>query len=101
MQISVPGRDPRNSQGLGYPQAKHPKIPRAGYMNQVRPELLELINYPLPVPAEQGIALQVFIQRERSPASIQFQCDHGTPATGSPRRADVNRTEETTHQLQS
>ena len=62
-------------------------------MNQVRPELPELIDHPLPVPAEQGIAVQVLIERERSPASIQLQCGHGTPATGSPLGAGVDTAE--------
>jgi hypothetical protein len=58
-------------------------------MNEIRPGFFELIDYPLPVSAEQGIALQVFIEREGGPASVQLQCGHGTLATGSPLSAGM------------
>jgi hypothetical protein len=62
-------------------------------MDQVGLEFFELIDYPLPVPAEQGIALQVLIEREGGPAPIQLQRSHGTLATGTPLRTGMDGAE--------
>jgi hypothetical protein len=62
-------------------------------VNEIGLEFFELADYPLPVPAEQGIALQVLIEREGGPASLQFQCCHGTLATGSSLRAGMDAAE--------
>src|SRR5579864_7169639 len=97
MQIRVPGSNQRNTQRMGYPETKHSKIPRASDMNQVRPEGCELIDYPVAVTAEQGVAVQIFIQRKGSPASLQLQGGDGRGerirAEGSPLDPGADATE--------
>jgi len=84
MQICVPGCGQRDSKRFRYPETKDAKIAWAGDMNQIRAELQESIDQPVPVPAEQGIAVQVPIEPEGSPASVQLQGNHRIPATDSP-----------------
>ena len=53
-------------------------------MHQIRVKGAKLSNYPVPISAKQGVAIEVVVQRKRSQTSLQLQRSEG-PLAGNLR----------------
>src|SRR5258708_5378015 len=69
----MPGRDQRNPKAMSDPKTKDPHISWPRYVHQVRLKWAKLSYHPIPISAQQRIAIEVVVHRESSRASLQLQ----------------------------
>src|SRR5437660_3013295 len=77
VQVCMPRRDQRNPKAMSDPKTQDPHIPWPRNVHQIRVEGAELSDHPVPIAAEQWVAVQIMVQRECSHTSLQLQCGEG------------------------
>src|SRR5689334_7907700 len=78
---------------MSHPKTQDPHISWPGNVHQIGMKGTELSDHPVPIPAEQGIAIQIMVQPERRQTSLQLERGEGL-LTGNPRLgATVNAKE--------